>query len=312
MTRSLRKLSLRKVMVRSALRTLIKPMAQTYVPLSAQRALLDNAGFTMKRPRGLAVATQELAGIPARKLTPETAGDERHVLYLHGGAYVEGSPKSHTALAGQVAHAAGATTWLIDYRLAPEHPHPAAVEDALAAYRALLDAGIAANRMAIAGDSAGGGLTLAVTLAIRAAKLPLPAALALLSPWTDLTLSGASMLDNIEREPMLNVTWLDWAAGLYCGSAGAGPSTLRTDPGVSPLFADFSGFPPMIVHVGSDEVLLDDATFLGRRAAQAGVEVTLKVYDGLWHVFQAQAGLIAEADASLREIGGFLRRHTGG
>lgn len=304
--------SLRKLMVRSALRTLIKPMAQPFVPLSVQRTLLDNAGFTMKKPRGLAVATIALAGIPARKLTPENATGDRHVLYLHGGAYVEGSPKSHTALAGQVAHAAGATTWLIDYRLAPEHPHPAAVEDALAAYRALLDAGVAPNRVAIAGDFAGGGLTLAVTLAIRAEQLPLPAALALLSPWTDLTLSGASMLDKLDVEPMLNPPWLDWAAGLYCGSAQDGPATLRTDPGVSPLFADFTGFPPMIVHVGSDEVLLDDATFLGKRAAHAGVEVSLKVYDGLWHVFQAQAGLIAEADASLREIGEFLQRHTGG
>lgn len=304
--------SLRKLMVRSALRTLIKPMAQTYVPLSVQRTLLDNAGFTMKKPRGLTVATLALAGIPARKLTPENADGSRHVLYLHGGAYVEGSPKSHTALAAQVAQAAGATTWLIDYRLAPEHPYPAAVEDALAAYRALLDAGVAASRLAIAGDSAGGGLALAVTLAIRDASLPLPAALALLSPWTDLTLSGASMLDKLEVEPMLSVTWLDWAAGLYCGSEQAGPSTLRTDPGVSPLFADFTGFPPMIIHVGSDEVLLDDATFLGKRAAHAGVEVSLKVYDGLWHVFQAQAGLIAEADASLREIGEFLRRRTGG
>lgn len=304
--------SLRKLMVRSALRMLIKPMAQSFVPLSVQRTLLDNAGFTMQKPRGLTVEALALAGIPTRKLVPKNAHEARHVLYLHGGAYVEGSPKSHTALAGQVAHAAGATTWLIDYRLAPEHPYPAAVEDALAAYRALLDAGIAAGRLTIAGDSAGGGLALATTLAIREAGLPLPAALALLSPWTDLTLSGASMLDKIDQEPMLNVTWLDWAAGLYCGSAQEGPATLRTDPGVSPLFADFTGLPPMIVHAGSDEVLLDDATFLGKRAAHAGVDVTLKVYDGLWHVFQAQAGLIAEADASLREIGEFLRRHTGG
>lgn len=302
--------SLRKSLVRNALRALVKPMAQPAVPLALQRAMLDRAGLTMRTPRGLRAESTRLNDIPARKLVPERADADRHLLYLHGGAYVQGSPRSHAPLAGQLAQAAGATAWLVDYRLAPEHPYPAAVDDALAAYRALLAQGVAPGRIAIAGDSAGGGLALSTTLAIRDAALPLPAALALLSPWTDLTLSGASMRDREDAEPMLNPVWLDWAAGLYCGDAQDGPSTLRTDPGVSPLFADLAGFPPLVVHVGSDEVLLDDSTFLARRAAHAGVEVTLRTFDGLWHVFQAQAGLIAEADESLREIGEFIRRHT--
>lgn len=293
---------------RALLRYALKPLARPATPLAFQRALLDSAARVMRSPRGLRVESMTLGNVPGRKLVPKNADGARHLLYLHGGAYVEGSSRSHTPLAGQVAAAARATAWLIDYRLAPEHPHPAAVDDALAAYRALLAANIPAGSIAIAGDSAGGGLTLATALAIRAAGLPLPCALVLLSPWTDLTLSGASMRDKRDVEPMLNPPWLDWAAGLYCGEAGEGRATLRTDPGVSPLFADLAGLPPMLVQVGSDEVLLDDSTCLAERARMAGVDLTLHVHEGFWHVFQAQAGLIAEADAAIAEIGAFLDR----
>lgn len=292
--------SVRNAIVRAVLRGLIKPMGRPSVSLAVQRTLINGAGLTMRRPRGLVVENIALAGIAAQNLVPGDADATRHMLYLHGGAYVEGSPASHTLLAGQVAAAVRATTWLIDYRLAPEHPFPAALDDALAAYRELLANGADPQRFVIAGDSAGGGLTLAAALAIRDSGLPHPGALVMLSPWTDLTLSGASMRDKMDVEPMLNVEWLDWAAGLYAGN------TIRTDPGLSPLFADLAGLPPMIVHVGSDEVLLDDATFLAKRAAVAGIDVTLREFEGMWHVFQAQAGFIAEADESLREIAAFI------
>lgn len=297
--------SLRKTLARAALRVVSRPMTQAGVPLKLQRLALDNAALGMRSPRGLNVEPARPGGIPGKRATPVAAGDH-HILYLHGGAYISGGSRSHVPIAGQLANAAGATAWLIDYRLAPEFPYPAAVDDALAAYRGLLDMKIPAAKIAIAGDSAGGGLSLATTLAIRDAGLPLPAALALLSPWTDLTLSGESMQSKIAVDPMLGPLWLEWAAGMYA------EGTLRTAPGVSPLFADLGGFPPLLVHVGSDEVLLDDSTFLARRAADAGVDVTLRVFDGLWHVFQAQAGMIDEADESVREIGNFIRARCGG
>lgn len=296
--------SLRKTLARAALRVVSRPMTQAGMPLKLQRLALDNAALAMRAPRGLKVESVRLGGIPGKRVAPAAAGD-RHILYLHGGAYVSGGSRSHVPIAGQLANAAGATAWLVDYRLAPEFPYPAAVDDALAAYSALLEMKIPAAKIAIAGDSAGGGLSLAVTLAIRDAGLPLPGALALLSPWTDLTLSGESMQSKIDADPMLGPLWLEWAAGLYA------EGTLRTAPGVSPLFADFRGFPPLLVHVGSDEVLLDDSTFLAKRAADAGVEVSLRVFDGLWHVFQAQAGMIDEADESVREIGSFIRARCG-
>lgn len=296
-------MSLRKTAVRTLLRSTSGLMSPD-VPLAVQRALLRSAGVSMRRPKGTRTADATLAGRPVRRIDVPATDPARHLLYLHGGAYVTGGLASHTGLAAQFAHHAAACTWLLDYRLAPEHPHPAAVDDALAAYRALLAQGAQPSRVSIAGDSAGGGLTLATVLAIRDAGLPMPGAIALVSPWTDLTLSGRSMEGKLESDPMLAPPWLDWAAGQYCAN------TVRTHPTASPLFADFSGLPPMIVHVGSDEVLLDDALQLAPRAKSAGVACTLRVFEGLWHVFQAQAGLIPEADESLREMGAFLRERT--
>lgn len=290
---------------RLVLRCLLKPLAQPWIPLRFQRALLDAAAWTMRRPPGLLVEHATLAGRPTLKLSAVAADPQCHLLYLHGGAYVEGSPRSHTALAGNLGAQAQAVTWLPHYRLAPEHPCPAAIDDALGAYRELLAQGIPATRIVIAGDSAGGGLALATACAIRDSGLPQPAALALLSPWLDLSHSGASAQARAAVEPMLNLRWLEWAAGLY---AGARP---RTQAQVSPLFADLAGLPPMLVHVGDDEILLDDSVRLAQRARAAGVDCGLRVFPRLWHVFQAQAGLIPEADESLQELGAFLRRHGG-
>lgn len=300
----------RKSLIRALLRNVVKPQADTSVSLRRQRMQIEAATLTIRSPRGLRVERTEIAGVPCRKLLPRDAQAERHLVYLHGGAYITGSSRSHAALAGHIGHAASATVWLLDYRLAPEHPFPAGRDDAVAVFRALLAQGIPANRISIAGDSAGGGLTLATTLALRDAGMPMPGALALISPWTDLTLSGASIVKKADVEPMLNAEWLDWAAAMYCGGDDDNAGVLRTDPGISPVFADVSGFPPMIIHVGSDEILLDDATFLAQRAKRAGVAVTLREFDGLWHVFQAHVGVLPESDESIREMGEFLRRHT--
>jgi acetyl esterase/lipase len=183
--------------------------------------------------------------------------------------------------------------------------YPAAREDALTAYRELLDRGIGAGEIILAGDSAGGGLTLSTALAIRDAGWPMPAALVLLSPWTDLTLGSPSYYSNARAEVMLSPRFLSLSAAHYCDEGGSGRPTPRADPGVSPIFADLAGLPPIIAHVGGDEILLDDARLVVERAQGAGGEATLRIFEGLWHVFQASAGMIPEADESLREIGAF-------
>lgn len=296
-------MSLKKTALRAVLRAAARLVMRPTTPLRVQRAMLSGAGAIVRPPRGLRIIDTALGGRPARRLAPPAADTGRTLLYLHGGAYILGGLDSHTGLAGQFATRLQATTWQLDYRLAPENPYPAAVDDALAAYRELLAAGADPRRTAIAGDSAGGGLTLATALAIRDAGLPLPAALALVSPWADLTLSGRSLQAQAGADPMLNAAWLDWAAGQYC------TNTVRTHPGVSPLFADLAGLPPMVVHVGSDEVLLDDAAHLDKRATQARVACEFRVWNGLWHVFQVHAGILPESDASLDAMSTFLARH---
>lgn len=287
---------------RTLIRFTMRPLAHPRVPLGLQRRLTELARFTMLEHPGLALTETTLGGRPARRLDVPEALPGRHLLYLHGGAYVLGSPRSHTPIVARVAAQARATGWLPDYRLAPEHPCPAAIEDAVAAYRELLAAGADPAQLVIAGDSAGGGLTLATACALRDAGLPLPSALVLLSPWTDLTLSSEAVRAKQDVEAMLDVNGLTRAAEAYCAGRP------RNDPAASPLFADLAGLPPMLVHAGSDEILLDDSEQLAARARAAGVEVTLRVFDGLWHVFQAQAGVIPEADESLADIGDFLAR----
>jgi epsilon-lactone hydrolase len=225
------------------------------------------------------------------------------ILYLHGGAYVIGSPRTHAALTARLAALAGANSISADYRLAPEHPFPAGLDDALAVYRALLDSGAEPARVAIAGDSAGGGLTMALLVAARDAGLPLPAAGVLFSPWTDLTMSGASVTGKADVELILSATALPGRAAHY--AAG----TALDHHLVSPLFADLTGLPPLLIQAGTHEILLDDSVRLAARAAAADVTVTLEVTAGAPHVFQAFAGQLDEADEALASAGTFIRRH---
>lgn len=236
-----------------------------------------------------------------RPLGPGTA--ERIVLHLHGGAYVLGSPESHRGLAAAISRTSHAQVLLPRYRLAPEHRFPVALDDALAAYRWLVeDRSFPAARIAISGDSAGGGLALATMFAARDAGLPLPACYVGLSPWTDLAATGGSMRELDGTDP-----WLSAALVLPASRAYAGDVPLD-DPRVSPLYGDLSGLPPMLVHVGTHEILLDDAVRLVERAREAGVDASLGRFPGLWHVFQAFP--LPESRTSLREVGAFVRRHT--
>jgi len=223
------------------------------------------------------------------------------VLYLHGGGYVIGSPRSHRHLAAAIAAAAGTSALLLEYRCAPESPFPAAVDDAVAAYRWLLDQGISAGGLVIAGDSAGGGLTVATLLALRDGGVPLPAAGVCISPWVDLTCSGASYSTKAASDPIVKKAGVEEMARAYLGMAD------RRTPLASPLFADLRGLPPLLIQVGSEEVLLDDATQLAERARAAGVDTTLEVWDQMVHVWHWFLPLLDEAEEAIGTIGRFAR-----
>ncbi|MDX1620136.1 MAG: alpha/beta hydrolase [Nitriliruptorales bacterium] len=234
----------------------------------------------------------------------ERSEDRRVILHLHGGGYFMGSAKTHRGLGAALARTARARVFLPDYRLAPEHLFPAALEDAVAAYRWLLEeVGADPQGIAITGDSAGGGLGVSLLLEAREEGLPMPACYVGMSPWTDLAGTGESVTERNARDP-----WLDGALIQTAGRGYAGDAALD-DPRVSPLYGDFTGLPPMLVHVGTDEVLYDDGRRLVERAREAGVRADFGPWEGMWHVFQAFPG-VPESRWALREIGAYIRRHT--
>lgn len=255
------------------------------------------------KPLGKVNVTRVHAGVPAAWIIPSGLETKRIVLYLHGGGYNAGSITSHLPLTSNIALATKARVLAIDYRLAPEHPFPAAVEDALAAYRWLLKESSQARHIVVAGDSAGGGLTLSLLLSLREKKLPLPAAAVCLSPWTDLTCTGESWTANAKVDFMLKKGSTFNAARLYAGEAD-----LRT-PLASPLYADLAGLPPMLIQVGSEEVLLSDSTLIAEKARSAGVDVTLENWKGMQHVWQYTASMIPEARQAVTRIGEFIIQH---
>ena len=267
--------------------------------IDALRAVMEEMDPLATVPEDVTWSDFDAGGVPARHVAAPGVRDDRGVLYFHGGGYVAGNLDSHTELMGSIARACRAPVLGIDYRLAPEHPYPAAVDDAVASYERLLGNGIAPARVVIGGDSAGGGLTLACLLALRSAGTPLPAGAILVSPWTDLSGSGASMQGRLAADPMLSGDLLGPMAAAYAGEAEL------TDPGVSPLFGDLAGLPPLLVQVGDDEVLLDDSTRLAQRAETVGVSVQLHVFEGAFHVFQMFPAL-PESREALAEMGRFF------
>lgn len=281
------------------IRLALRPLLAPWVPIALQRAWANIAAATTRAPRGGSAAPVAMDSVPGMRVRPANMRDGRAILYFHGGGYAVGGPRSHGKLAAQIAHAARGEVWLVDYRLAPEHPHPAAFEDALGAYRWLLRQEDT-KHVVFAGDSAGAGLAVAAAVAIRDLKLPAPAALVLISPWTDLTLSGASIHTHRDRDPMLRRSWLAACAARYAGQLPLDSAAL------SPLFADLSGLAPTLIQVGSEEILLSDSERLAERARQAGVSVQLSCYANMWHDFQLHAGMLAEADEALAEIGSFI------
>jgi epsilon-lactone hydrolase len=270
---------------------------------SKERAVLE--GYTkVFRPLGKVDITHvEAGGVPAAWIVPSGLEPKRIVLYLHGGGYNAGSITSHLPLTSNIALAAKARVLAIDYRLAPERVFPAAVEDAVAAYQWLLMESIPARQIVVAGDSAGGGLTLSLLLSLREKGLPLPAAAVCLSPWTDLTCSGESWSTNAKVDFMLKKGSTLQAAKLYAGDAD-----LRT-PLASPLYADLAGLPPLLIQVGSEEVLLSDSTLFAEKARLAGVDVALENWKGMQHVWQYAASFLPEARQAVARIGEFIIQH---
>jgi acetyl esterase/lipase len=243
----------------------------------------------------------DAGGVMAEWVFPPNAGPCNTMFYLHGGAYTIGSPVTHRGIVSMLARAADARALSVDYRLAPEHPFPAAVDDALAAYRWLLGSGVSPSAVAVAGDSAGGGLALALLLALRDAGGPLPACAVVLSPWTDLAGTGQSLLSRAAADPILSPRLLHRSAGAYL--QGADPR----HPLASPLYADLCGLPPLLVHAADADIIRDDAVRFARRAEAAGVDVTLKIAPDMVHVWHYFASVIPEGREAIGEVGAFLR-----
>lgn len=271
------------------------------IDVAALRQNIDLLAGSLALPEGIRREEGELGGVPTDVLAPHDALPGA-VLYLHGGGYVIGSRVSHGGIAATIAAAAHRRTALPDYRLGPEHPFPAAVDDAVAAYQALLEHH-PAHQLAVAGDSAGGGLALATLLALRDRRIDLPATAVCLSPWTDLRCTTKSMRTRADVDPICRSAKLRHMADLYLD--GADPTT----PLASPALADFTGLPPLLVQVGDAEVLLDDSIAVERRARAAGVDVELEVWDDMIHVFQAFVGLLPDAQRAMDRIGAHLDRH---
>ncbi len=254
---------------------------------------------------GVAYQPAILGGVPGWWCRPAAADDGAAILYLHGGAYVVGSAKAYRHFAGQIAARARAPVFVADYRLAPETPFPAAVDDAEAAYRALADTG--ASRLAVAGDSAGGGLALVVVARMKGAAreglAPRPLATVALSPWTDLALTGESIMTRAGHDPLLTVGALQAARERYLGRRDP------RDPLASPLYGDLAGLPPTLLHVGEDEILLDDARRYAERLEAVGSPGELHVWKGMLHVFPTSLALLRAAREATDHIGAFLRRH---
>jgi len=276
------------------------------IDVSEQRRLLRELLSAQPLPAEVTVTAAALGGVPTAEITIDGIEPRHVVLYFHGGVYVLGDAFQAAALAAQIGRRTRAKVISVDYRLAPEHPYPAAVDDALAAYQALLDDGTAPSGIAFAGESAGGGLAVATLVNARDHGLPLPAAAFVMSPYADLTLAGTTMDTKREADPLLSRENLQARVTDYTSGHDAALGL------ISPIFADLSGLPPLIIQAGTHEVLLDDAVRLARQAATADVEVTLDITPGVPHVFQAYYPILDEAAAALDRAGQFLSAHLAG
>jgi epsilon-lactone hydrolase len=285
-------------LARFTVRSGLKPALQPRFPVPVQRHWANVATRTLSVPFGVRFSRSSLGGVPT-----EIAGSRSKarstgaVLFLHGGAFIIGSPVSHRSITGRLAKHTGATIFVPDYRLAPEHPFPAALDDVLTSYRALLAQGFAPQRIAIAGDSAGGGLVLSLCLRLRSEGMAQPSCVVVISPWADLTLTR---LAPVADDALLRAAWLNQGAAAYLQGRSA------RDPLVSPLLADLAGLPPTLIQAASEEILRDDSRRLTETLSANGVSVIHREFPYMWHDFQLYAGLVPEATQAVDEIAQFI------
>jgi acetyl esterase/lipase len=259
----------------------------------AGRLWVDALSYLDPVPRGVEVRKGTVAGRRSLLLVPEGADEVPRVVWIHGGAFCYNSPRVYAAFAAHLAKALGASVLLPSYRLAPEHPYPAAHHDSLAAFRAIRDQG---RPLIIAGDSAGGGLAVAASIMFRDAGEPAPAGMLLMSPWVDLTASGESIRENDGKDAILRAKDIPKNTAAYAGELDV------ADPRVSPLHADLAGLPPTLIQCGDEELFFSEGTVLSSRLKAAGTPVELQVYEGMWHDFQAHAGVMAEAATAVQRM----------
>lgn len=277
-----------------------KSPVQTVAKLRHMMRHADRA----KAPKWAEVKSDSLNGVACEWLRYKNAAaqSDRLIIYFHGGAFVCGGPATHRHMGCRLSQASAATVLMVDYRLAPEHPYPAALADSLTVYRYLLDKGYEPSRMVIAGDSAGGNLTLACLAALRAESLPLPGCAICVSPWADLSHSGQSIRDNAQADPMLPLDMLTGPASLYARDLDL------KDPRISPVFEDFTDFPPLQLIVGSTEILLDDSRRIAQQARSAGVAVELDIWHNMPHAFTVMSQFLPEARQAIDSMAGFVER----
>ncbi|MGB1204587.1 MAG: alpha/beta hydrolase [Chitinophagales bacterium] len=256
----------------------------------------------LQMPKGVHFSRFTVNGIAAASFKPKKANENIIMLYFHGGAYALGSVETHKTLIARIARKAGIYALAIDYRLAPENPFPAALDDAISAYKWLLEKKYSPKNIIFAGDSAGGGLTLASILQLKQENMPLPAAAICISPWTDLLATGNSIEENENIDPMLTPNLIRYWADIYANGED------KKNPLISPLYGNFSDFPPIFIQVGTAEVLLDDAKRLADKARQAGVDVELEIWDEMTHVFQACGPYLPESRKAIASIAEYISK----
>jgi epsilon-lactone hydrolase len=294
-------MSLRAEIMRLFLRAVVRPNVQDEASLGRMRrhvALLTR--FVPRPPRGTETVAVDAGGTPAARITTPASRPDRHVLYLHGGAYIFGSPPLYRDMMWRIAKAARARVLCLDYRLAPEHPFPAALDDAVAAYRWMLANGADPRHVGIMGDSAGGGLALAALMRLRDEGVPLPAVAVTVSPWTDLALTGETLRTNTARDPLIPIAHAQRGVALFLAGGDA------RNPHCSPLYGDPAGLPPTLIMVGGDEVLRDDAVRMAERMRAAGCDVTLEIWPRMYHSWQMLVRALPEATAAVARTCAFV------
>ena len=282
---------------------MVAPKLNNLQSIDATRNYMEKMAKYSKLPPNTQCQQISLDGMVAEWIYPDTCRKDSAILFLHGGGYNLCSINTHRELAAHIAKESGAKVLLIDYRLAPEHPFPGALEDAISAYRWLLDNGFTGKQIAMAGDSAGGGLALATTISLRDAGDPLPSSIACVAPWTDLCMTGDSIKSKSDVDPLVKTESAKVWAKNYLGNNDP------RNPLISPLYADLKGLPNLLIHVGTDDMLLDDSRRIAQKAHDAGVKVTLTIYDKLWHVFHLNVKAMPEAKKAVAEFGSFIGNH---